>query len=238
MRLLIVALLVLLTLGTAAAQGYYADVTLAVQENGAVIISGVSNHPQLQPGTTHELTSKNKEYWLFNLTIPDKLDEFVIVVELPSGATLNYVSAKSTLNIISEGDHIAVKRVGSNSTIALGIQYKLGEQHSSLLPYIIGTVAILVLLVSILYVAMAKRLVRPRKETKSAITFTDGLPDRQKEILALLERSGGKLTQKQIEDSLKLPKSSISRNIDALSRKGLITKQTQGLTNTIRLVKE
>lgn len=238
MRNILWAFLLILAIAPAVAQDYYADVTLSVQENGAVAIAGVSNHPQLQPGTTHALTSKNREHWLLNLTISDVLSDFVIAVHLPDGATLNYVAAKSTVSISSEGNHVVVKRVGSNSTVALSAQYRLADRRASgALPYVVGVVAFLVLAVSTLYVLLAKRLVR-RPKRSTPITFTDGLPDRQKEILALLGKSGGKLTQKQIEDALRLPKSSVSRNIDALARKGLVTKQIQGLTNTIRLVKE
>lgn len=234
MRSILWTFLFVVAVQSVAAQ-YYADVTLDVEETGAVTVSGVSNHPELAAGTTHAFTSKNKEYWLLNVTAPN-LDEFLITVKLPAGAELNYVSAKSAVGISSEGERVVLKRIGSNSSVELVAQYRLADQvQRAWLPYLIVAVAALVLFTSILYGVVARGLVRrPRK----ALTFNDGLPQRQKDILQLLERSGGKLTQKQIEDALRLPKSSVSRNIDALARRGLVAKQTQGFTNTIHIISE
>jgi uncharacterized membrane protein len=236
MRDLAWLLLAVILVQGASAQ-YYADVTLDVRENGAVMINGISNHPLLQQGETQEFTSKRGPYWMLNLTITEQLEEFVIRIQLPPGASLNFVSARSSVSISSHLERVVITRIGSNSSVSLAAQYELANEQQqsqvSSTPYYLGGAALLLLLASIAYMVLAKRMVkRPR------LQFREGLPERQRQILGLLERSGGKLTQKQIEEALRLPKSSVSRNIDALSRKGLVSKQVQGLTNTIRLISE
>jgi uncharacterized membrane protein len=51
----------------------------------------------------------------------------------------------------------------------------------------------------------------------------------------LLQQAGGTLTQRQIELSLKLPKSSVSRNVETLRRRGVLEKAQLGMTNTVVL---
>ena len=53
----------------------------------------------------------------------------------------------------------------------------------------------------------------------------------------LLIESERPLTQKEIQDELKLPKSAISRNIHSLELKGFIEIEQLGMSNLIRLKK-
>ena len=57
---------------------------------------------------------------------------------------------------------------------------------------------------------------------------------RQQDIIKILEEKG-KITQKELETIMKIPKSSISRNIQTLVIKGVIQKESVGLTNYISL---
>ena len=57
---------------------------------------------------------------------------------------------------------------------------------------------------------------------------------RQQDIIKILEEKG-KITQKELETIMKIPKSSVSRNIQTLVIKGIIQKESVGLTNYISL---
>jgi uncharacterized membrane protein len=45
------------------------------------------------------------------------------------------------------------------------------------------------------------------------------------------------MTQAQIQTELKIPKASVSRNIKSLELKGLIEKESAGISNLIRIKK-
>ena len=233
MRYVWVLIAAVLSLSCVAA--YYADVTLDVQTDGSVAISGISDHPLLQPGATNELTYKAKSYWLFNLTIPNKLSEFVIAIKLPQGATLNYVN-NANLSLSSEANRVVIKRVGSNSSISIIAQYQLPEQQQQQNWVVTAAAIIATLLLFWAVMFFAGRAGKHRHQTKH-LSYIDGLPARQREIVQLLQKAGGRLTQKQIEQHMSIPKSSVSRNIDSLSRKGIVKKESLGLSNTVSLIK-
>lgn len=58
--------------------------------------------------------------------------------------------------------------------------------------------------------------------------------ERQLAILDYLA-SHGVVTQAELEKKLKLPKSSLSRNVDTLARKGVIFKEQRGMSNVVGL---
>ncbi len=64
----------------------------------------------------------------------------------------------------------------------------------------------------------------------------DQLPERQKMIITLIRESpSGFVTQAKLEKETGFPKSSLSRNVDSLVRKGFIQKEQTGMTNTLSL---
>lgn len=62
------------------------------------------------------------------------------------------------------------------------------------------------------------------------------LPERQQEIINIL-RDKKKVTQKQLEELMNIPKSSVSRNVQALFIKGIVEKQNVGQSNYVFLKK-
>ena len=61
----------------------------------------------------------------------------------------------------------------------------------------------------------------------------ENLNERQKEILSILQE--GKITQKKLEESMQIPKASISRNVKTLCLRGYIEKKQIGNTNYLSL---
>ena len=60
------------------------------------------------------------------------------------------------------------------------------------------------------------------------------LPERQQEVIKLVEKNK-KMTQKQLEAAMSIPKSSVSRNVQALVIKGILKKEKAGQSNYITL---
>ena len=75
-----------------------------------------------------------------------------------------------------------------------------------------------------------------KEKEKPSIDLTLFSP-RQQDIIKILQGKD-KITQKELESIMKIPKSSISRNIQTLVIKGIIKKENVGLTNYISLTEE
>ncbi|MBU2442886.1 MAG: winged helix-turn-helix transcriptional regulator, partial [Nanoarchaeota archaeon] len=56
-----------------------------------------------------------------------------------------------------------------------------------------------------------------------------------REIMRIIEKNKKPITQAALEKILKIPKSSLSRNIDSLVRKDIITKEGKGMSNVLFL---
>lgn len=230
MRVLAVLISAMLVLPVATA--LYADITIEVLPDGRTVIEGTTNVPNLV-GESHAYTAKQGERWLFNLSTP-LLETFVYNVRLPVGAQINYVNGKNA-RITTENDHVVVRGSGADALLEIVVQYELERTRTtfSWLP-----LAGIVLLVGALSFILARRRAsRPKKEVLKARapSYIEGLPERQQAIITLLRDAGGTLTQRQLEFALKLPKSSVSRNVEALRRRGIIEKAQLGMTNTVVL---
>lgn len=59
------------------------------------------------------------------------------------------------------------------------------------------------------------------------------LTERQKQIVRLIDNKGGSSTQAVLEKELSIPKASLSRNLETLSKKGIIKKESKGMSNLV-----
>ena len=242
MRYFALLVAVLLSCGTALAADFYADVEFDVQPDGAVVISGTTNHPQLSPRSTQEFTSKDRQRWLLNITLPEQFSDYIFTITLPEGAVLTYANGKN-LNIGTQGNAVTIKSYGQDGLLSITAQYTLTSPQKEYFIQILASLISALVICGILLLAYHHGKRRQKAVAKSVekahkkISLIDGLPARQQEILALLDRANGALTQKQIEKELGLPKASVSRNIESLRRKGLIEKEQSGMSNVVRLAK-
>jgi uncharacterized membrane protein len=214
-----------------AASALYADVTIRVDSDGTSVIEGTTNIEGFV-GSTAEYTTKNGEWWTLNITTP-LLDTFVYHVLLPEGAQVNYLAGKGA-RITTENNRVVIRGSGSEAPLAVIVQYRIDTRSTASsfawLP-LAGVIVFFVFLWGFLHNRKQRRPVAKSE----APTYIDGIPDRQQAIISLLRKSGGTLTQRQIELATKLPKSSVSRNVEALRRRGIIEKAQLGMTNTVTL---
>lgn len=224
-----------------AASAAYADLTLSVDHAGPVTITGVTDAESLPLGTSNAYTSKQGEHWTLNITSTETLETFVYEVRLPEGAAINYLSGKGA-RIATDGGAVVVKGSGEHAPFAVTVQYTIDADEANAFAWL-PLVFFSVLLILLWFVLRGKRIrqKRERKKISSLISargapsYLEGIPARQQAMVKLLREAGGTLTQRQLELTLKLPKSSVSRNVEALRRRGIVQKAQLGMTNTVVL---
>lgn len=242
--IVLISLLALLSSFSFAVE-YYADVELDIRENGELVMSGLTNHPSLE-GFTQEFTSKKGSLWTLDISLNESFEDYVFAVHLPDGASLTYVKGKN-INIATSDNHVVVKGFASNAPFSIFAQYKLSSVSN--LNFSARNVGLglagLILFIFVGWLLVKNKAVkstRLNQEVESRHKLEkhfddsrlDDLSERQLAIMKLLKK--GSLTQKSIEKTLNLPKSSISRNIESLRRRGLIKKEHKGLVNRISLI--
>jgi uncharacterized membrane protein len=215
-------LVFLLLLPLAAAEENYGDVKISVSREGLVTISGTTDYPGLIVKNSPDFTSKKGRYWLLNITHPEIFSEYTYELSLPENTIINYIRTPNVINI-KDGKGIVISGSGRNSPFVLVVQYQIGNAYDNLWIY----------LASVAFGAIAIVLIKRYKSQKP--TSVPVLTDRQKQIIDLVKK--GPLSQAQIERNTGMPKSSLSRNIDVLVRKGILEKHDKGMVNIISLKK-
>lgn len=242
---LTICLLALLIMSfSTAALDYYADVEISIDEAGTTTFSGITNHPALAAGKTEEYTSKKGSVWLLNISLDEPFSDFVFKVILPENAAISYVKAPSQVRIANLGSRLTITGTGKDEPFSVQVQYTLSSLptkwgFSELLTWF-GLPLLLILLGFILFRVGSKKEKQPeqRKDSGTGQSYNpDTLTERQKQILDIITGSKGLITQSMIEREIKIPKSSVSRNIDSLVRRGILRKERRGMSNILELVK-
>jgi uncharacterized membrane protein len=224
------------------AQSYYADTSINLDETGLAVIIGQSNHPLLSSQETQALTSKKGSYWLFNLTTKESFSDYFVSIDFPKDVEINYIKAKGTFRI-TQDQNLKLIVSGSKEPVEIIVQYTNKAQKADYSIYIDAAILLLcIFLFVFMYKKIRNKTKKPKEENKAdeekirLIRHT--LTDVQKQILDILIESKEPISQKQIYHRLKLPKSTLSRNLETMQRKNIITKQSRGMVNVIFLNKE
>jgi uncharacterized membrane protein len=239
---LAVVLACLLLLATsAAAIDYYADIVIDVASDGTAEISGTTNHPALIEGKTSNLTSKKGEYWTLQLSPSETFSDYIFKVILPENADINYVKAPSQVRISEEGKRLVIIGTGSDQKLSILMQYSFGAPEKNLLNELLlwfgPALGIIVLGLALLMLGNRKASQSNQQPDAKPSYNPDTLTDRQSQILEIIKSGKGIVTQAMVEKAINIPKSSISRNIDSLARKGIISKDRRGMSNILTLKK-
>lgn len=215
----------LLLLPIAIAEDYYADVEIEVDDSGLVTIEGKTNHDKLNVQGSPEYTSKKAAYWVLNITTEEIFSDYIYELRLPKNAQVNYIKTAKLSRIDHSGKYINIIGTGEDKPFTLIVQYKIGQDTTHT---ILKTIAFaIVILISIVgfYIFM--------KEEKNYDPNT--LSKRQLQILKIIEKSKKPVTQSFLEKKTKLPKSSLSRNIESLVRREIVLKEKAGMSNFLKM---
>ncbi|MCF7861062.1 MarR family transcriptional regulator [Candidatus Woesearchaeota archaeon] len=203
---------------------FYADVEFDVGNDGVVTISGNSNHPLLADSQTNDLTSKKGRYWLLNISIADNFSNYIYRIKLPRYSSVNYLKTPE-LSRFEYGDNsLLIIGTGENQKFDVVVQYSIGNQKPN---YFQGAVIVSFAVVVILVYWVSKN----RRSHKIPMHI---LTDRQKRIVSFVVKHK-RVTQKELQDELKLPKSSLSRNVESLVRKNILKKNQKGMSNVLSI---
>lgn len=214
------------------AQEYYADVQIRVYPTGEVEISGTTNHPALAPGTTQNFTSKSRNKWILNITLPETFSEYVYDVSLPPGAEINYLNAPKTVRMETQDNTLHVIASGENQQFFVVVQYTLGTppQPPSPLP-LVAAGFILAIIAVFAYRRFRKLSIG---KSNSRVKYNPhALTDRQRMIVEALKKNKAPMTQAKLQAETKIPKASLSRNLDSLIKKGIVKKERRGMTMVV-----
>ncbi|PNX49017.1 MAG: hypothetical protein BV457_02585 [Thermoplasmata archaeon M9B1D] len=233
-------LILIIYLPSTSAQDYYADLKIDVDSYGFVTIDGTTNHPDLLAKNTEIYTSKKQSYWLLNITKNEIFTDFVYVLTLPQGSSINYIKSSGFIQIEDEQGNLIINGFGQNELFSIQIQYQIGkltdEESIKFDPIFIFLITIIIILIAILFGIYLKEKAKTQNLIQDGYDFK-GLNQRQKQIMNLLIDKKTPLTQTDIQKQLNIPKAAVSRNIQRLELKGLIEKEQIGMSNLIRLKK-
>lgn len=215
---------------------YYADVDIVLRNNGNVYIEGISNHPMLKNGVYSDLLFKKNDFWIFNLTLEGKFDQFVYDLTFPRDSVINYLNIPNNLGFTQKSEGITVFGYDSGNSVSLIAQYSFEGKDSF---FGFSWYFYLILFILIVFLIFYLRKVKSHKKYKLDLNFDfDTLNPRQKDIMNLILENKGKIKQSDLQKKIDFPKSSLSRNINSLERKGLIKKISDGKSNLILINKK
>lgn len=240
---------------------YYADIEILVEENGFVYIDGITNFEKFKNFSSSSYTYKNGENWLLNISFDDFFDYYIYELTMPENSIINYIKTTPNLRFETINNRIVLIGTGEKQKFEIIIQYKLNnnnQEESFNYYYLILFFLIIVVVVFIIFYFKYKiKFKKIRKSLNKDITPVNNeknnllidkieinlddeflekynLNFRQKEILKIILEKN-EITQKDLEKILKIPKSSLSRNINSLINKNLINKKSLGGTNLLFL---
>jgi uncharacterized membrane protein len=234
-----------LALTFAHAQEYYADTVFDIASDGSVTISGATNHPELTTQTTQGLTSKKDGIWTITINPSGEFSEYVYAIILPAGAQLIDTNTPNGSRIDAESARIKIIGTGELTTFFASARYITRSQpkEENLMFVFVGLLLLVIILIGIWGAGEMKK--RKKCEIKTGETKTiekakynkEALTDRQLQIVEYLEKGKGSATQAELQKQFDMPKASLSRNLEGLERKGIITKERKGMTMLVMLKK-
>jgi hypothetical protein len=241
MKKIFFVFLALIIICPAFSQEDYADVNIRVDEKGLVYFSGSTNYNSFI-GQSEYFTSKKGPYWLLNITTKEAFSDYYISVEFPKNTEINYIKTGGNFRI-TETPGLRVITSGENAPVEIVAQYVILTHPVNYLNFafvIIGLAIVLFLI--ILFAKQKKPKQEKTKDEKISQQKLDiikhTLTDNQKMILDILQQSKEPITQKQLQHRTNLPKATLSRNLELLKQKNIITKQSRGMVNVIFINEE
>lgn len=253
----LVILFIILT-SCVVAEDYYADLELTVDEAGIVHIQGESNYPQFNTERTEYLTSKKGPYWLLNITTKEVFSDYFVSVQFPKNTEINYIQVNGGFRITQE-ETLKLITTGEDEPIRIVAQYKLVLNKNNNVVIIVGLIILIALSGLIIFFKFKKNTSKPlsttiktesenhkvdnppinhdvNKDKLKLLKYT--LTENQKLIIDILLEAKEPISQKQILHRSKLPKSTLSRNLDIMEKKNILKKQSRGMVNVIFLNEE
>ena len=231
---------------------YYIDEEIVLDNDGTAYITGTTNLDILASvkaeneqisGSTDELTSKKASYWLFAYKSDANISNYLIKLALPEKVEINHIGSKSQVLITTEKKRQILTFIGENQPLDIKAQYcfkKLQKQEGYGIWLTALEIIMAIFLVFAVFTLIRKKAKKHKKSKKeldeeklNTIKLT--LNDSQLKIIEALVEKNGEASQTQLKHLVNLPKSSLSRNLELMAQKSVISKFYSGTSNYIKL---
>lgn len=226
-RLLFFTLLFLILSSYSVLGAVYADVEIKLSNDGSIDIDGLTNYDGFLDYENSDFLKKQGKYWLLNISSEEIFSDAIFKIILPKDVIVNYLKVPSLLTIDNKDGQMTILATAHEEKLNIQVQFLSERQSNSL------WIFILLIFFGIFLLLIAYHISKPEKNSY----VYKGLTPRQKQIVDILIKNHFEIIQGEIEKITKLPKSSISRNVDSLVKKGLIHKEQSGMSNKLFLKK-
>lgn len=217
--------LFLIIISSQAIAATYADIEIKANSDGSLSIDGLTNYEPFISFDDGDFLIRDGKYWVLNITTDEVFTDAIYKVTLPEDVVVNYLRVPNLLTIDNKDGRMTILGTAHNQKMNIIIQYTAEEKGSSWWIFLV-LIAIGSALLTWGYMM--------KSPSQKSFTYK-GLTPRQKQIFELVAKSTKGITQAEIETITKLPKSSLSRNIDTLVKKELIHKEQSGMSNKLFL---
>jgi uncharacterized membrane protein len=195
--------------------------TIRVDVSGLAVISVEGFEEE-----TNYYTSKTGCDWYFSFNPPNPFEEINLKLYLPANSLLKSIDSNLDY-VIGYDNSLVLTFQGLNETPRISVNYAFKRVQESnyfllLIPLLCG-----VLIVVIVWFSVKKRKVEDK--------VLRVLSKRERQVMLTLKNLGGNVKQSKLRQVTGLPKSTLSRTINSLQKKGLIEKQGHGMTNRVLL---
>ncbi len=154
---------------------------------------------------------------------------------MPKNIQINYINSPNPVRITNKDNRIQIISTGQDQNIQIKIQYKKNNFKETYNYFWVGLIFGIIATMCFLVLFFKNKKHRNNKEPEQVTdTLLEELSDRQKEIIDILN-SKKIVTQHYLLKELKIPKSSLSRNLKSLETKEIIEIKRYGITNIILL---
>ncbi|MDP7081651.1 MAG: MarR family transcriptional regulator, partial [Candidatus Undinarchaeales archaeon] len=171
---------------------------------------------------TFDLTRKDQDEWVLEVAYvdPPMVERYSLAVTLPEGAAYN-PGDETWSSVQADGGRVILSTEGAIGDTL--VAYSLPSDRNTALPEL--ALGLLIFLVGAI-VGYRTFLREPVAEQERDITRL--LDDTERKVYQLLSTEGPSLRQSDIVERTGLPKSTVSRTLERLERKKIVTKERVG----------
>lgn len=195
--------------------------TFNVETDTPVNIEGLTFTNNKLSGTTNVLTKKEGNIWTFALNFPS-YENILLDIELPKSVEV-ITNISGVQNAINPDNKII--SIADSGKLNFSVSYKI-KQTTDYSWIIWITIIIVIVLVIIIYYRFKKK--KERLEHIMPI-----INENEQKIISLLMKK--RMRQKQLRETLNIPKASFTRYMLNLEKKKLIIREGEGKNKVVKL---
>lgn len=178
---------------------------------------------------TDDFTSKQGSVWTLNVSLEKEFSVVDYKIGLPKNSVINYMRLPSLSHIGSSENGLIIQGNASNKKANFILQYSIEKNYVKNKSFLVSIIFAIIFVIGVLLLFVSSTKSKKSKVDIRTLSF------RQKKIVLLLENNDGHMTQAQLEKETGFPKSSLSRNIETLVKRDIVSKESRGMSNSIIL---